>query len=74
VANVELSRRVAKAVAYTPLSDMSADQRRKFHEALLESEAFEDLDATGEALLRELRGVRAQLDRIEASVRRRASS
>ena len=33
-------------------------------------EVDEELDATGEALLRELRGVRAQLDQIEAAIRR----
>lgn len=35
-----------------------------------EAEVEEELDATGEALLREIRGVRDQLDRIEAAVRR----
>jgi voltage-gated potassium channel len=39
----------------------------------VEREAVEvqELDATGEALLRELQGMRAQLDRLEASVRAR---
>jgi len=39
-------------------------------------EVEEELDATGEALLVQLRGLRTQLDRIEASVRqsRRAPS
>jgi voltage-gated potassium channel len=32
------------------------------------TEVEEELDATGEAMLRELRGVRAQLDGIEAAV------
>jgi hypothetical protein len=31
----------------------------------------QELDATGEALLRELQGMRAQLDRLEVSVRGR---
>lgn len=34
-----LSKRAWTAVAYPPLSDMSAPLRREFHEALLESEA-----------------------------------
>ena len=34
-------------------------------------EVEEELDATGEALLRELQGVRARLDRMDASVRSR---
>jgi len=43
VASAELSRRVEKAVAYAPLSEMSALQRREFHEALLDADSFEDL-------------------------------
>jgi hypothetical protein len=39
----ELSRRVGKAVAYPPLCEMGADQRREFHDALLDSDGFEDL-------------------------------
>jgi hypothetical protein len=39
VVSVKLSRRVGKAGAYPPLSDMSAEQRREFHEALLEADA-----------------------------------
>src|SRR5918912_765097 len=40
---VALSRRVSKAVAYPPLCEMSAEQRREFQAALLEADAFEDL-------------------------------
>jgi hypothetical protein len=36
----------------------------------VEREAEDELDATDEALLRQLQGVRVQLDRIEVSVRR----
>jgi hypothetical protein len=42
MARAELSRRVEKVVAYPPLSEMDADQRREFQEALLEADAFED--------------------------------
>ena len=43
MASLELSRRAETAVAYPPLYDMDARQRREFHEALLEANAFEDL-------------------------------
>ena len=43
MASAELSRRVRKVVPYPPLVDMSAEQRRELHEALLEASAFEDL-------------------------------
>jgi hypothetical protein len=43
MASAELSRRVEKVVGYKPLSEMSAGQRRGFHEALLEADCFEDL-------------------------------
>jgi hypothetical protein len=38
-----LSRRVEKVVGCPPLCEMSADQRREFHEALLEAGSFEAL-------------------------------
>ena len=47
MATVELSRRVGKAVAYPPLCEMSKLQRREFHEALLEADAFEDFLVSG---------------------------
>jgi hypothetical protein len=43
MASAALSRRVRKVGAYPPLCDMSAEQRREFHEALLEAGSFEDL-------------------------------
>jgi hypothetical protein len=43
MASAELSRRVEKVVAYPPLCEMAADQRREFQEALLDADSFEDL-------------------------------
>jgi hypothetical protein len=40
VASPELSRRVEKVVGFPPLSEMGADQRREFHEALLGADSF----------------------------------
>jgi hypothetical protein len=40
MASAELSRRVEKVVGYPPLSEMGDVQRREFHEALLEGDAF----------------------------------
>jgi hypothetical protein len=51
MASVELSRRVGKAVAYPPLVDMSAEQRREFHEALLDADTFEDLPGKWQAAI-----------------------
>jgi hypothetical protein len=46
MASTDLSRRVGKVVGYQPLSKMSEQRRREFHEALLEAETLDDL--TGE--------------------------
>jgi hypothetical protein len=43
MASAAISRRVGKIVGYPPLCDMSDLQRREFHEALLDADAFEDL-------------------------------
>jgi hypothetical protein len=43
MASADLSRRVEKVVGYPPLCDMGDLQRREFHEALLDSDTFEDL-------------------------------
>ncbi len=51
MASAELSRRVGKVVGYPPLSEMSADQRREFHEALLEADSFEDLPGKWQAAI-----------------------
>ena len=49
MASAELSRRVSKVVGYPPLCDMDAEQRREFHEALLDADGFEDLPGKWQA-------------------------
>jgi hypothetical protein len=49
IASAELSRRVEKVVAYPPLSEISDLQRREFHEALLDTDSFEDLPGRWQA-------------------------
>jgi hypothetical protein len=39
------------AVCYPPLCEMAADQRREFHEALLEAGTFEDLPGKCQAAI-----------------------
>jgi hypothetical protein len=56
-----LSRGVQKTVAYPPLVDMSAEQRRELHEALLEPSRFEDLSGYGAGGDLEGRGDRPKL-------------
>jgi hypothetical protein len=51
MASAELSRRVEKVVAYPPLSEMGADERREFHEALLDADSFEDLSGKWQAAI-----------------------
>jgi hypothetical protein len=51
MATVELSRRVWNVVAYPPLCEMAADQRREFHEALLEADGFEDMPGKWQAAI-----------------------
>jgi hypothetical protein len=51
MASADLSRRVQKLVGYPPLVEMSADQRREFHEALLEAETYEDLPGKWQAAI-----------------------
>lgn len=53
MASVQLSRRVGKAVAYPPLVEMDAQQRREFHGALLDAQAFEDLPGKWQAAILE---------------------
>ena len=53
MAGVELSRRVGRVVAYPPLVEMDAKQRREFHEALLEASTFEDLSGKWQAAILE---------------------
>ena len=49
--SAELSRRVDKVVGYPPLSEVDEDQRREFHEALLEAESVEDLPGKWQAAI-----------------------
>ena len=50
-ASAELSRRVEKLVGYPPLSEMGEQQRREFHEALLDADSFEDLPGKWQAAI-----------------------
>jgi hypothetical protein len=49
MASAELSRRVEKVVGYPPLSELGDLQRREFHEAPLEADAFENLPGKWQA-------------------------
>jgi hypothetical protein len=49
MASADPSRRVEKVLGYPPLSEMSDAQRREFHEALLDADAFEDLPGKWQA-------------------------
>ena len=51
MASAELSRRVGKVVGYPPLTEVGAEQRRDFHEALLDADAFEDLPGKWQAAI-----------------------
>jgi hypothetical protein len=42
MASAGLSRRIGMVVGYPALSQLSAEQRREFHEALLDADSFED--------------------------------
>jgi hypothetical protein len=61
MASVELSRRVGKVVAYPPLSEMDAAQRREFQEALLDAASFEDLPGRWQAAILEAEQNRPKL-------------
>jgi hypothetical protein len=61
MASAELSRRVEKVVAHAPLSEMGAEQRREFHEALLDADAFEDLPGKWQAAILEAEQSRPML-------------
>jgi hypothetical protein len=61
MASAELSRRVEKAVGYPPLSEMSDAQRREFHEALLDTDSFEDLPGAWQAAILEAEQNRPRL-------------
>jgi hypothetical protein len=49
--SAELSRRFERVVGYPPLSELGDDQRREFHEALLEAATFEDLPGKWQAAI-----------------------
>jgi hypothetical protein len=51
MASAELSRRVGKVVVYPPLSEMSDEQRRELHEALLAADSFEGLPGKWQAAI-----------------------
>ena len=51
MARVALSRRVERVGGYPPLCDMGVDQRRDFHDALLEADTFEDLPGKWQAAI-----------------------
>jgi len=51
MASTELSRSVEELVGYPPLSEMSDDQRRGFHEALLDADSFESLPGKWQAAI-----------------------
>jgi hypothetical protein len=51
MASAELNRRVGKVVGYQPLSEMGDQQRREFHEALLDVDSFEDLHGKWQAAI-----------------------
>ena len=51
MATVALTGRVERVVGYPRLCDMVVDQRRDFHEALLEADTFEDLPGQWQAAI-----------------------
>ena len=61
MASAELSRRVEKVVSYPPLSELSAPQRREFHQALLEAASFDDLPGKWQAAIVEAEQNRPEL-------------
>lgn len=54
-------------MAYPPLSDLGADQRWEFQEALLEADTFEDLPGKWQAALLESEANAPHLKVIEGS-------
>jgi hypothetical protein len=67
MASAELSRRVEKVVGYPSLSEMSDLQRREFHEALLDANAFEDLPGRWQAAVVTAEQNRPRLRILESS-------
>ena len=67
MASAELSRRVGKVVGYPPLSEISAEQRREFHGALLDADTFEDLPGKWQAAILKSEENRPKLRIVESS-------
>jgi hypothetical protein len=61
MASAALSRRVGMVGAYPPLSELSDLQRREFHEAPLDADAFEDLPGKWQAAILEAEANRPNL-------------
>jgi hypothetical protein len=61
MARADLSRRVEKVVGYPPLVEMSVEQRREFHEALLDAATLEDLPGKWQAAILEAEQNRPKL-------------
>ena len=61
MASADLSRRVRKVVGYPPLSKMSDQQRREFHELMLHADRFEDLPGKWQAAILKAEQARPRL-------------
>jgi hypothetical protein len=61
MASADLSRRVQKVVGSPPLSEMSDQQRRDFHVALLDADSYEDLPGKWQAAILEAERNRPKL-------------
>ena len=61
MASAELSRRVEKVVGYSPVVEMDDQQRREFHEALFDADAFEDLPGKWQAAILKAEAARPRL-------------
>jgi hypothetical protein len=68
LASAELSRRIEKVVGYPPLSELGDLQRREFHEALLDADAFEDLPGKSQAAIVEAEQKRPMLRLVDGEV------
>jgi hypothetical protein len=67
MASAELSRRVERAVGYSPLSEMDDGQRREFNEALLEAVTFEELPGKWQAAIVKAEQARPNLPAVPAT-------
>jgi len=69
MASAELSRGVERVIGYPPLSEMGDQQRREFHEALLDADRFEDLPGKWQAAILEAEQNRPNLRAVASSTR-----